>query len=241
MDPRSRRDQVVRQLRRQGLTSVDALACSVGASRRTILRDIAALRAQGFTIDSESGKGSGVVLDPTSVQLTTRLSADEIFALLISVAITRATRSAPFSDLADSGMSKLESGLPPRRVRELREILSRLAVGPPAMPRALSAVAALDANLLSAFETSFLRRRRLRFNYIDAAQRKSAREVEPQGILVLPPVWYLVAYDCATSVFRHFRMDRMKAPSIVEGSPFRLRAIAKHTEVCPFASKNSPG
>jgi predicted DNA-binding transcriptional regulator YafY len=234
MDPRLRRDQVVRQLRRQGLTSVDELAHCVGASRRTILRDIAALRAQGFTIDSESGKGGGVVLDPTSVQLATRLSASEVFALLISVAVTRATQSAPFSGLADSGMRKLESALPPLRVREFREILGRLAVGPPAAREARNAHAAFDPSLLPAFEASFLRRRRLRFDYMDKAQRRSAREVEPQGILVLPPIWYLVAHDCAKSAFRHFRMDRIKAPEIIEGGSFRLRAIPKSAGVCPF-------
>ena len=129
MNIRLRHDAIVRSLRRNGIMTVDSLAQEVRASRRTILRDIGALRDQGFCINSESGRGGGVQLDPQSVQTTARLSVAEVFALLISVAAMRAARSLPFSNLADAGLAKIEKALPSDKVRDLRQFLDCLHVG----------------------------------------------------------------------------------------------------------------
>ena len=110
MNIRLRHDAILRILRRNGTSTVNDLAGEVGASRRTVLRDVAALRDQGFVIHSEAGRGGGLQLDPESVQTTARLSVAEVFALLISVATMRAARSLPFSDLADAGLAKIERG-----------------------------------------------------------------------------------------------------------------------------------
>ena len=68
MNIRLRHDAIVRILRRNGTSTVNDLAGEVGASRRTVLRDIVALRDQGFVIHSESGRGGGLQLDPQSMQ-----------------------------------------------------------------------------------------------------------------------------------------------------------------------------
>ena len=48
MNIRLRHDAIVRILRRNGTSTVNDLAGEVGASRRTVLRDIGALREQGW-------------------------------------------------------------------------------------------------------------------------------------------------------------------------------------------------
>lgn len=48
-------------------------------------------------------------------------------------------------------------------------------------------------------------------------------------MLILPPLWYLVAWDPARDDFRHFRMDRISRPECVAGAPFRRRRV-------PFAA-----
>jgi predicted DNA-binding transcriptional regulator YafY len=103
MNIRLRHDTIVRSLRRNGTSTIDALAVEVGASRRTILRDISALRDEGYVIHSDVGRGGGVQLDPQSMQTTAKLSVPEVFALLISVAAMRAAGNLPFSELADAG------------------------------------------------------------------------------------------------------------------------------------------
>ena len=235
MNIRRRQDAILRLLRRNGTSTVDDLAAEIGASRRTVLRDIAALRDQGFVIHSESGRGGGLQLDPESLQTTTRLSVAEVFALIISVAAMRAARSLPFSDLADAGLTKIEKTLPADKVRDLRRLLDCLYVGNLSPEQDVSTLGSADLDLLPAFETAFLQRLHLRFRYRDAKGQETVREVEPQAMLILPPLWYLVAWDFSRDGFRHFRMDRISGPEIVEGTQFRRRHVPFEDDVCPFS------
>ena len=234
MNIRLRHDAIVRTLRRNGSSTIDELAEQVGVSRRTVLRDICALRDQGFVIHSESGRGGGVQLDPQSIQTTARLSVAEVFALLISVAAMRAAQSLPFSGLADAGLAKIEKVLPSDKVRDLRRFLDCLHIGQLSPHQDISDLGTIDPSLLPAFETAFLQKFHLRFQYLDAKGAKTSREVEPQAMLILSPLWYLVAWDPAREDFRHFRMDRISIPEYIEGAPFRRRHVPFEDDVCPF-------
>ena len=117
---RNRHDAVVRTVQRNGTATIDELAEEVGASRRTVLRDIWALRNEVFVIHYESGRGGGVQFDPQSMQITMCPSVVELSALLISVAAMCAAQSLPFSNLADVGLAKIEKSLTPDKVRDLR-------------------------------------------------------------------------------------------------------------------------
>lgn len=234
MNVRARHDAIVRSLRRKGMATVDELAAEVRTSRRTVLRDIGALREQGFLIHSESGRGGGLQLDPQSVQTTARLTVAEVFALLLSVAAMRAAGNLPFSGLADAGLARIEKALPPEKLRDLRRLLDCLYVGKLSPQQDLSDVGTMDAALLPTFEAAFLQRLHLRFLYHDAKGRQTNREVEPQAMLVLPPLWYLVAWDPARGDFRHFRMDRISKPEPIEGPRFRQRHVPFEDDVCPY-------
>ncbi|GFE49165.1 DeoR family transcriptional regulator [Roseobacter cerasinus] len=234
MNIRLRQDAIIRFLRRNGTTTIDALAEDVGASRRTVLRDISALRDEGFVIHSDVGRGGGLQLDPQSMQTTTRLSVPEVFALLISVAALRATRSLPFSDLADTGLAKIEKALPSDKVKDLRALLDCLHIGELSPLQDLSGMGSTDRDLLPAFEAAFLGRQLLRFDYVDAQDRRTQRTVEPQAMLILPPLWYLVAWDPARDGFRHFRMDRISQPAALDDTNFRRRHVPFEDDVCPF-------
>lgn len=234
MNIRARHDAIIRSLRRNGMTTVDELAQEVGASRRTILRDIGALRDEGFVIHAEPGRGGGLQLDPGSVQTTARLAVTEVFALLLGVAAMRAAGNLPFSGLADSGLAKIEKALPPEKLRDLRRFLDCLHVGKLSPLQDLSDMGTMDPELLPAFETAFLQRIHLKFCYRDAKGRQTCREIEPQAMLILPPLWYLVAWDPVREDFRHFRMDRISQPEPVEGLKFRQRHVPFDDDVCPY-------
>jgi predicted DNA-binding transcriptional regulator YafY len=234
MTIRDRHDAIIRSLRRKGVSTVDELAKEVGISRRTILRDICALRDQGFTIYSEPGRGGGLQLDPQSVQTTTRLSVTEVFALLISVETMRIAGQLPFSNLADAGFSKIEKALPADKVRELRQFLCCLHIGKLSPKQDASNLGPIDPALLPAFEAAFLQKQMLGFQYCDANGHHTNREVEPQAMLVLPPLWYLVAWDPARDNFRHFRMDRISAPAPIRNTSFRQRYVPFEDHICPF-------
>ena len=235
MNIRLRHDAIVRSLRRNGTTTIDDIATEVGASRRTVLRDISALRDEGFVIHSDVGRGGGLQLDPQSMQTTARLSVPEVFALLISVTAMRAAGNLPFSDLADAGLAKIEKALPSDKVRDLRAFLDCLHIGQLSPLQDLSDMGKMDPALLPVFETAFLNRRLIRFDYRDAKGRRTTREVEPQAMLILPPLWYLVAWDPMREDFRHFRMDRISAPEAVDDTSFRQRHVPFDDDVCPYS------
>src|SRR5262245_52599042 len=153
-----RRDDLARLLRRGGHRTVDELARSVGASRRTVLRDLVALRARGYLIEGEGGPGGGVRMDPDTVLLSGHLAAEEVVGLIVSVALLRATAWMPFASEAERALAKIEKTLPRARLRELRRLLERVLVGDPA-PGALGQVpGAVDEQLLGQFERAFRER-----------------------------------------------------------------------------------
>lgn len=234
MNIRIRHDTIVRTLRRNGTATVDELADEVGASRRTVLRDICALRDEGFVIHSECGRGGGLQLDPQSMQTSARLSVAEVFALLISVAAMRAAQNLPFSDLADAGLAKIEKSLPSDKVRDLRRFLECLHIGQLSPKQDLSDLRPMVPELLPAFEAAFLQKRFIRFDYRDARGARTHREVEPQAMLILQPLWYLVAWDPSREDFRHFRMDRISNPECIHDAPFRRRHVPFEDDVCPY-------
>lgn len=205
----------------------------MGVSRSTVLRDLSALRDEGYVIHAEQGRGGGLYLDPGSVQTTAKLTVPEVFALILSIASMRAAGSLPFSGLADSGLAKIEKALPRDKLRDLRRMLDSLYVGPLAPQVDISNVGKMDCTLLPAFERAFLESLHLRFDYRDAKGATSKRCVEPQAILILPPLWYLVAWDPSREDVRHFRMDRISRPEIIKGAAFRRRRIAFDAGVQP--------
>lgn len=233
MNIRTRQDAIVRFLRRNGTSTVSDLADETGASRRTVLRDISALRDEGFVIHAEPGRGGGLQLDPQTIQTTARLSVAEIFALLISVASMRATGNLPFSDHANAGLSKLEKALPSDKVHDLRQFLDCLYIGILSPQVDISDMGKMDPTLLPAFEKAFLERLYLRFDYRDASGAMTERYVEPQAMLILPPLWYLVAWDPTRNGIRHFRMDRISRPELNEGTSFRRRHVRFDESVQP--------
>jgi predicted DNA-binding transcriptional regulator YafY len=232
-----RQELILRSLRRSGFLTVSELGQEVGASRRTILRDIGGLRDQGYLIHSECGRGGGLRLDPASVQASAPLSVTEVFALILGVAAMRAAGQLPFSSLADAGLAKIERALPAQKVRDLRRLLDCLHVGQLSPQQDLSDLGAMDEALLPCVEAAFLDQQQLRFTYRDARRAETERAVEPQALLVLPPLWYLVAWDPARDGFRHFRMDRISRPEVLDGPPFRRRHVPFGDDVCPYSQR----
>ncbi|KYN84668.1 ArsR family transcriptional regulator [Vibrio cidicii] len=234
MNVRVRQDAIIRNLRRNGTLTVAGLSEIVGVSRRTVLRDISTLREEGFVIHSEAGRGGGLRLEAQSVWTSARITVVEVFSLIISVTAMRATGSMPFSCIADAGLAKIEKSLSSDKIKDLRRLLDGLYIGKLASGVDTTNIREIDSNLLPTFEIAFLQRRIIRFKYFDAKGVTTNRKVEPQAILILWPLWYLVAWDPLRNDFRHFRMDRIKLPEIVEGSKFRQRYVPFEDNVSQY-------
>jgi predicted DNA-binding transcriptional regulator YafY len=241
MDGENRRARLLRLLRRRSASTVKALAQELGASRRTVLRDLGRLRAQGYDIDGEGGPGGGVRLDPSSVLPDAQLRADEVVSLIVAVAVARAMPTVPFSSGAEIALARIERALPAERVREMRRLLARILIGAP-FEGAYEAPGPIDPRLLASFEKAFNDGTVLAFAYVDKVGRSTSRSVEPHGILLRMPYWYVIAWDRDKDAARLFRMDRIRAPRATHET-FTPRPQALVTGVCPDAvpsARHSP-
>ena len=85
------------------------------------------------------------------------------------------------------------------------------------------------------FEQAFTANRVLRFDYVDREGHASRRRVEPHGLLVRAPLWYIIASDLDKDAARIFRMDRVRQPLVQTDVNFLPRPIELVMEVCPDA------
>jgi predicted DNA-binding transcriptional regulator YafY len=67
--------------------------------------------------------------------------------------------------------------------------------------------------LFHLFETAVRGGTCLAFRYRDRDGRRTLREVEPHGLAITPPVWYLLGRDVDSGLPRMFRMDRIAEPA----------------------------
>jgi predicted DNA-binding transcriptional regulator YafY len=232
-----RHHQLLRMLRRRADWTVANLARELDVSRRTVLRDLGALRESGFDLDTFSGPGGGVRLNPTSVMITSQLRASEVIALIVSVEIARAAKTVPFAAGAEHALARIEQALPATRAAELRALRERILVGEPSAGARLADV---DPNLVEAFETAFTTTRLLTFTYRDQQGRSTSRHVEPHGLLVRQPLWYVIAWDTHRNAPRLFRADRVRKPTVSDHT-FVARPNELVTGVCPDARPATTG
>jgi predicted DNA-binding transcriptional regulator YafY len=239
MNSLERRDSLLRLLRRRSDWTIADLASELDVSRRTILRDVSHLRERGFDISGMSGPGGGVHLEATSVMITSHLDTDEVVALILSVAIARATTWIPFADGAERALAKIEAALPTKRVGELQRFMQRVLIGDAGLDLN-SAVPGIDPTLVATFERAFTSSRLLAFSYVDRERRRTRRRVEPHGLLIRAPLWYVIAWDPRRDAPRLFRADRVRRPSITEQT-FLPRPHELVTASVPTHAQRLPG
>ena len=189
-------------------------------SRRTILRDLASLREGGAPVHGESGPGGGVRMDGDRGVASLHLKMVEIVSLWLSTRLARSASNLPWADSAQSGMVKLLASLPLRKARALRALCKRVVVGEPASEEVRRGAAEPPAELLRLFEEAFSSRHGLAFQYTDHAGRSTSRRIEPHGLVVQAPVWYILARDLDKMRPRWFRMDRIRRPHLLRDVSF---------------------
>ncbi len=163
--------------------------------------------------------------------ITSHLDTDEVVALILSVAVARATTWIPFAEGAERALAKIEAALPKRRVGELQRFMQRVLIGDSALDLR-SAVPRIDPKLVSTFEGAFTTSRLLTFGYVDRQGRRTRRLVEPHGLLVRAPLWYVIAWDPRRDAPRLFRADRIRWPRVTEQT-FLPRPHELVTRICP--------
>ena len=220
-------------LRRHESATIAEIAREFRVSGRTIFRDLASLRARGLPILGDAGPGGGVRLDPAH-RSTIHLSIAEIAGLWLSARLARETSDLPWSGAATASLAKLLASLPAGKADDLRRLCRRVIIGPPASVAIRSGASGAPAELLRIFEDAFSNGQTLRFSYINKSGQESRRTIQPHGLLVQPPIWYVLGWDVGKRAPRTFRMDRILRPRIWQTAPFRpdleiVRVQVPHT------------
>lgn len=205
--------------RRTGVRVAD-LADRFEVSARTILRDLDALRAQGLPILTETGPGGGVRLGQGHTLGPLGLSVEEALQLWLASSLGGVlSRRAPSGPLK-SAQEKLLLALPQPARDAVLSAISRVIIADEAQEGLSAQAPAADPQIITCCEDALLRCHRLRIEYRDGVGRVSLRHVEPHGMLMRWPAWYLLTLDVEKQAPRAFRLDRVISAERLAHEPF---------------------
>jgi predicted DNA-binding transcriptional regulator YafY len=210
-----RLDALIALIRAGEGISMSELARELAVSARTVRRDVRLLRARGMDIEGDRGRGGGIRFARFAPLPPLQLDAQQAVGLWLSVQIARRVSGLPFSRGSHAALGKVLSALPPERRHQLRQLCRRIVVGTGASEAMRETFGEIAPTLLDAFERCFREGVCLRFHYTDREGATTHRKVEPHGIFVRPPFWYVLAVDIEKpegDAQRMFRMDRIANP-----------------------------
>ncbi len=212
MNASQRREGLIALLRSDRNPTMGDLALELGVSVRTVRRDVAALRLRGMDIEGERGRGGGIRFARFAPLPPLYLEEHEAVGLWLSVQLSHLVSGIPFSRGSQTAVNKVLASLPEQRRRNLRRLAERIIVAGTASENIRASMGETVPTLLSAFERCFSEGRCLGFDYQDRKGARTRRRIEPHGIFVDVPVWYIVALDLDKDAIRMFRMDRISNP-----------------------------
>jgi predicted DNA-binding transcriptional regulator YafY len=211
--------QILRHHRRP--VSGRVLAGELGVSLRTLYRDIAALQAQGASIDGEAGLG--YLLRPGFMLPPLMFSEEEIEALVLGSRWVAERGDARLGAAARNALAKVAAVLPP----DLRDSLDATALLIGLGGATTEPVAAGDAEL-AAIRQAIRGERKLAIAYRDQDGRETRRTIWPFALGFFDRVRVVAAWCELRQGFRHFRTDRIAALTPAEARyPRRRQALLK--------------
>lgn len=192
--------------------SASWLAERFDVSRRTIERDLAALRNAGLPTYPVDGPHGGVAVHTNGPRALLSLTTAELTALALAATVVR---GMPFGWACDGAVAKLTDALPAEHRVALDDLRARVRVVPPEPPRPPARVAAV-------VEDGVRRGTVVRLAYVDRNGAATERDVEPVGFHGDAEGWYLVAWCRLRHGGRVFRLDRVRsATATTERAPPR--------------------
>jgi predicted DNA-binding transcriptional regulator YafY len=202
---------IVEHLRgRRTAATVAQLAARFGVTERTMFRDLAALRASEVPIEAEGGHGGGVRLSRAYNLPPLGLSIEEAVSLWLAVRLSTDVLDPTGPALA-TALDKVVAGIPSSHRDAFAGVIDRIVIGTPPWPSVVAKAGRIDPEVFRACERSVVRAHGLTIGYVDKRGAATRRYVEPHGLLVQAPVWYLLTVDRLRGAPRSFRLDRISS------------------------------
>jgi predicted DNA-binding transcriptional regulator YafY len=181
------------------------LARRLEVTTRTVRRDITRLRDLGYPVEAMAGPGGGYRLGAGGKMPPLLLDDEEAVAVALGLRVAATSAVGGIEEASLSAMTKLEHVLPPRLKTRLEDI-TEATVSVPGLP-----LPEIEQASLAVASAATRARERIRFDYVDARERRSERHVEPLRVVHTGRRWYLVGFDLDRDDWRTFRLDRLSS------------------------------
>lgn len=183
-------------------TTAARLAEEFEVSRRTIERDLDALRRAGVPLYAERGRRGGHhTLDRTGNVVLT-LTTPEVVALL--VALASSSPDMPFADAGATAAQRLLDGLGATTRLEVDQLRRRI--------RTTDADRApAPARVRRTVEEAVRRSVVVNIDYVDQHGTRTTRAVDAVGLYAGGDGWYLIGWCRLRDDGRIFRLDRIRS------------------------------
>src|SRR5271155_5614979 len=199
------------RLRRRPVAG-QTLAEELGVSLRTLYRDIEALKAQGARIEGEAGLG--YVLKPGFTLPPLMFSLEEVEALALGARWVEGHADEGLAKAARGALAKIAAVLPPERAE---------ALDWPTLMAGASKLGDEEGMSLPLVRKALGAERKLELAYVDKDGRRSTRIVWPVAVGFFDHARMLAAWCETRQAFRHFRLDRMAAVTVMDERPPKPR------------------
>ena len=195
---------------RAGKTAVE-LARELGASRRTIYRDLHALGDAGFPIYQED-QGRWALVEGWRSKLPPPFSPTELMSLWLYRDLLKGFQGTPFFEPLESLFQKVKATLPPESLAYLEQVQAGFSVGlkPYKDYSRLSTI-------LEQVHQAVVEGRRLEIAYRPLFRdEETLRKIDPYRVWYFEGSLYLIAYCHLRGEMRMFVLDRMRMVRLSE-------------------------
>lgn len=186
--------------RRTGVTARE-LAARFKVTQRTIFRDLDSLRGAEIPLNSERGRGGGVVLDRSYALPPVNFNAREAALMIAACQWLAQMRILPFTETLNGALDKVRAALSASAQRKLIEQLETLQfIGVPARTA--------SAAVLRAVEQAWFENAALDIEYAGASG-PSRRRVQLRTVVMERGETLLNCVDLDKQAERQLRLDRI--------------------------------
>ena len=179
------------------------LAGRLGVTTRTLRRDVERLRGLGYDVVATPGTAGGYRLLAGATVPPLFLDADEAVAVVTALLAASGDQTTGMVDASLRALSKLHHVLPVA-VRSRAD-----AVRHAARHAAIGRAPVVDPQHIAVLAESCRDAAAVRFDYRARDGTPSRRRVEPNALVTVRSVWYLVGFDLDRDDWRMFRIDRV--------------------------------
>ncbi len=205
MEKANRLLMLLAALRRRRPVTAGVLASEMGVSRRTLYRDIQALRALGASI--EGSPGFGYILKPGFLLPPLTFSDDELDALVLGSRLVAEQGDRTLAEASRHALAKILDVVPERGAAAAG--FCGLVAGPADRQTCADP-------LLASIRRAIREARYLGMTYTDAGGEQTIRRVKPIALGFFDRCHLMAAWCELRNDFRHFRTDRVRSLDLLQ-------------------------